>query len=399
MAQIVLLENIHPSAVEVFAAAGYSDIATHAGALPPDALRDALRGASVVGIRSRTHLDASIIDSLPDLRVIGCFCIGTNQVDLATAMERGVPVFNAPFSNTRSVAELVLAEAILLLRRIPEKNLRVHQGHWDKSATGAYETRGKTLGIIGYGNIGSQVGILAEALGMRVIFHDVEAKLPLGNARAYPDLSALLAESDVVTLHVPGGRSTENIINEATLSQMKRGAILINASRGTVVDIDALRAALDAGLLRGAALDVFPVEPKSVDEPLKSPLIGLPNVILTPHIGGSTVESQENIGKEVAEKLVRFIQGGTTKGAVNFPELSHQDLAGTSRILHVHRNEPGALALLNAVFAERKINICSQQLQTKGPIGYVLTDIGNQADAALMDALRALPMTVRCDLL
>ena len=399
MAQIVLLENIHPSAVEVFTAAGYSDIATHAGALPPEALRDALRGASVVGIRSRTHLDASIIDGMPDLRVIGCFCIGTNQVDLATAMERGVPVFNAPFSNTRSVAELVLAEAILLLRRIPEKNLRVHQGHWDKSATGAYEARGKTLGIIGYGNIGSQVGILAEALGMRVIFHDVEAKLPLGNARAYPDLSALLAESDVVTLHVPGGRSTENIINEATLSQMKRGAILINASRGTVVDIDALRAALDAGLLRGAALDVFPVEPKSVDEPLKSPLIGLPNVILTPHIGGSTVESQENIGREVAEKLVRFIQGGTTKGAVNFPELSHQDLAGTSRILHVHRNEPGALALLNAVFAERKINICSQQLQTKGPIGYVLTDIGNEADAALMDALRALPMTVRCDLL
>jgi len=399
MAQIVLLENIHPSAVEVFTAAGYSDIATHAGALPPEALRDALRGASVVGIRSRTHLDASIIDGLPDLRVIGCFCIGTNQVDLATAMERGVPVFNAPFSNTRSVAELVLAEAILLLRRIPEKNLRVHQGHWDKSATGAYEARGKTLGIIGYGNIGSQVGILAEALGMRVIFHDVEAKLPLGNARAYPDLSALLAESDVVTLHVPGGRSTENIINEATLSQMKRGAILINASRGTVVAIDALRAALDAGLLRGAALDVFPVEPKSVDEPLKSPLIGLPNVILTPHIGGSTVESQENIGREVAEKLVRFIQGGTTKGAVNFPELSHQDLAGTSRILHVHRNEPGALALLNAVFAERKINICSQQLQTKGPIGYVLTDIGNEADAALMDALRALPMTVRCDLL
>ena len=399
MAQIVLLENIHPSAVEVFTAAGYSDIATHAGALPPEALRDALRGASVVGIRSRTHLDASIIDGLPDLRVIGCFCIATNKTDLATAMERGVPVFNAPFSNTRSVAELVLAEAILLLRRIPEKNLRVHQGHWDKSATGAYEARGKTLGIIGYGHIGSQVGILAEALGMRVIFHDVEAKLPLGNARAYPDLSALLAESDVVTLHVPGGRSTENIINEATLSQMKRGAILINASRGTVVDIDALRAALDAGLLRGAALDVFPVEPKSVDEPLKSPLIGLPNVILTPHIGGSTVESQENIGREVAEKLVRFIQGGTTKGAVNFPELSHQDLAGTSRILHVHRNEPGALALLNAVFAERKINICSQQLQTKGPIGYVLTDIGNEADAALMDALRALPMTVRCDLL
>ncbi|VCU67992.1 D-3-phosphoglycerate dehydrogenase [Pigmentiphaga humi] len=399
MAKIVLLENIHPSAVEVFTAAGFDDITTHAGSLPPDALRDALQGASVVGIRSRTHLDAGIIEGLPDLRVIGCFCIGTNQVDLDSAMAHGMPVFNAPFSNTRSVAELVLAEAILLLRRIPEKNLRVHQGHWDKSASGAFETRGKTLGIIGYGNIGSQVGILAEALGMRVIFHDVETKLPLGNSRAYPDLSALLAEADVVTLHVPGGVSTENIINEATLSQMKRGAILINASRGTVVDIAALRAALDAGLLRGAALDVFPVEPKSVDEPLKSPLIGLPNVILTPHIGGSTMESQENIGKEVAEKLVRYIQGGTTKGAVNFPELPHQDLAGASRILHVHRNEPGALATLNAVFAQRKINIVSQQLQTKGRIGYVLTDIADPADPALVDALRQLPITVRCDLL
>ncbi len=399
MAKIVLLENIHPSAVEVFTAAGFNDITTHASALPPEALHDALRGADVVGIRSRTHLDKAVLDGLPELGIIGCFCIGTNQVDLATAMESGIPVFNAPFSNTRSVAELVLAEAILLLRRIPEKNLRVHQGHWDKSASGSYETRGKTLGIIGYGNIGSQVGILAEALGMRVIFHDLEAKLPLGNARAYPDLASLLAESDVVTLHVPGGRGTANIINEDTLTQMKPGAILINASRGTVVDIDALRAALDAKHLRGAALDVFPVEPKSVDEPLASPLIGLPNVILTPHIGGSTMESQENIGREVAEKLVRYIQSGTTKGAVNFPELPYQEQAGTSRILHVHRNEPGALATLNATFADRKINIVSQQLQTKGPIGYVLTDIGDKADAELIKALTDLPITVRCKVL
>ncbi|GAA4337189.1 phosphoglycerate dehydrogenase [Pigmentiphaga soli] len=399
MPKIVLLENIHPSAVEVFNAAGYHDIVTHATALPPDALRAAVHDADVVGIRSRSHLDRSILDEAPALGVVGCFCIGTNQVDLATAMEHGVPVFNAPFSNTRSVAELVLAEAILLLRRIPEKNARVHQGHWDKSASGSFEARGKTLGIIGYGNIGSQVGTLAEAVGMRVIFHDIEAKLPLGNARPYSDLASMLAEADVVTLHVPGGRATENIINAQTLAQMKRGAILINASRGTVVDIDALRAALDAKQIAGAALDVFPTEPKGPDEPLASPLIGLNNVILTPHIGGSTVESQENIGREVAEKLVRFLQSGTTKGAVNFPELPYQAPAGASRILHVHRNEPGALATLNSLFAERNINIVSQQLQTKGPIGYVLTDTGERVGEDVVAALRRHPITVRCELL
>ena len=399
MAKIVLLENIHPSAREVFAAAGFNDIKTYSSALQADELRTAIHDADVIGIRSRTHLDKAVLESAPRASVIGCFCIGTNQVDLATAMERGIPVFNAPFSNTRSVAELVLAEAILLLRRIPEKNLRVHQGHWDKTAAGAFEARGKTLGIIGYGNIGSQIGTLAEQLGMRVIFHDVEAKLPLGNARAYTDLPSLLADADVVTLHVPGGRTTENVINAQTLAMMKRGAILINASRGTVVDIDALRAALDSGHIAGAALDVFPIEPKSVDEPLASPLIGLPNVILTPHIGGSTVESQENIGREVAEKLVRFVQSGTTKGAVNFPELPYQELAGTSRILHVHRNIPGALATLNSIFAEAKLNIVSQQLQTKGPIGYVLTDIGDAVSKDVVDALKKNPITVRCDVL
>jgi D-3-phosphoglycerate dehydrogenase len=402
MTRIVLMENVHPSAVEVFTAAGFTDIKTHAGALPPDALRDAIQGAEVVGIRSRTQLDAAIFESAPDLRVVGCFCIGTNQVALTSAMERGVPVFNAPFSNTRSVAELVLAEAILLLRRIPEKNARVHQGHWDKTATGSYEARGKTLGIIGYGNIGSQIGTLAETIGMRVIFHDVEAKLPLGNARPFADLPSMLAEADVVTLHVPGGRTTENIIDAQALAQMKRGAILINASRGSVVDIDALRAALDSGHIRGAALDVFPVEPKSVDEPLASPLIGLTNVILTPHIGGSTVESQENIGREVAEKLVRFMLSGTTKGAVNFPELPYQEAAGTARILHVHRNVPGALATVNSIFADRKINIVSQQLQTKGPIGFALTDVGESdpgAQAQAVEELKRNPITVRCDVL
>ena len=397
MAKIVLLENIHPSAVEVFSAAGFTDIATHAGALPPEALREALQGASVVGIRSRTHLDAGIIESLPDLRVIGCFCIGTNQVDLATALESGVPVFNAPFSNTRSVAELVLAEAILLLRRIPEKNLRVHQGHWDKSATGAYEARGKTLGIIGYGNIGSQVGILAEALGMRVIFHDVEAKLPLGNARAYPDLSALLAEADVVTLHVPGGKDTANLIDAEAIAAMRPGSILINASRGTVVDIPALQRALKSGHLSGAAIDVFPTEPKSRDEALDSPLRGMHNVILTPHIGGSIQESQENIGREVAEKLKRFISSGTTKGAVNFPEISYHEQAGAARIIHIHQNVPGAMGALSNLMGEYGLNIVSQQLQTRGKIGYAITDVDGEATDQVIEGLRRHPITIRCD--
>ncbi|CAP40811.1 phosphoglycerate dehydrogenase [Bordetella petrii] len=398
MAQIVLFENIHPSAREVFNAAGYTDIATHAGALPPAELREALRDAQVAGIRSRTHLDADALAAAPELRVVGCFCIGTNQVDLNGAMQRGVPVFNAPFSNTRSVAELVLGEAILLLRRIPEKNARVHLGHWDKSAAGAFETRGKTLGIVGYGNIGSQISTLAESIGMRVVFFDVEAKLPLGNARAAGSLHELLEQADVVTLHVPGGKSTENIINAEALARMRRGSILINASRGTVVDIQALHAALASGHLAGAALDVFPTEPKSVDEPLASPLIGMPNVLLTPHIGGSTQESQENIGREVAEKLVRFLQAGTTKSAVNFPELPYLERVGAARILHVHRNAPGALGALDNLLAEQGLNIVSQSLQTRGQIGYVITDVDGEVSDIVMAALRSHPITVRCDL-
>ena len=397
MSRIVLFENIHPSAKEVFTAAGFNDVVTHAAALPADELREALRSARIVGIRSRTHLDAELLAQAPDLRAVGCFCIGTNQVDLEAAMLHGVPVFNAPFSNTRSVAELVLGEAILLLRRIPEKNARVHQGHWDKTAEGAFEARGKTLGIVGYGNIGSQVGTLAEAAGMRVIFHDVEAKLPLGNARATTSLKKLLAQSDVVTLHVPGGKATTNIMNAAALAAMKPGAILINASRGTVVDINALHAALLSGHLSGAALDVFPTEPKSTNDPLDSPLRGMHNVLLTPHIGGSTQESQENIGREVAEKLLRFALSGTTKGAVNFPEIAYQEAAGAARILHVHRNLPGAMGTLSNLMAEHGLNIVSQQLQTKGQIGYVISDVEGKVDEQVMQALRDHAITVRCD--
>lgn len=397
MTRIVLFENIHPSAREVFEAAGFDDIVTYKSALPPEELPEAIKEADVVGIRSRTQLDAVALQAAAGLRVVGCFCIGTNQVDLTGAMMRGVPVFNAPFSNTRSVAEMVLGQTIMLLRRIPEKNDRVHHGHWDKTAEGAYEARGKTLGIIGYGNIGSQVGTLAEAAGMRVVFYDVEAKLPLGNAHACTTLKQLLEQSDVVTLHVPGGKGTQNIINADTLAWMRKGAILINASRGTVVDIDALQAALQSDHLSGAAIDVFPVEPKGVDEPLQSPLIGMRNVILTPHIGGSTQESQENIGREVAEKLVRYLRSGTTKGAVNFPEISYQENAGSARILHVHRNEPGAMGSLSSLMAQHGLNIVGQQLQTLGDVGYVVSDVEGKVDDAVMQALRTHPITIRCE--
>ena len=397
MAQIVLFENIHASARTIFEAAGFTDIQTFNSAVPPEEFRAALKDAQVLGIRSRSQLDAQALAAAPDLRAVGCFCIGTNQVDLESAMTRGIPVFNAPFSNTRSVAELVIAEAILLLRRIPEKNTRVHLGHWDKTANGAFEARGKTLGIVGYGNIGSQVGTLAEGIGMRVVFHDVEEKLPLGNARAAASLGELFEQSDVVTLHVPGGRSTENIIDAEALARMKRGAIVINASRGGVVDIDALHAALISNHIAGAALDVFPSEPKGPNEPLNSPLIGMPNVLLTPHIGGSTQESQENIGREVAEKLVRYVQAGTTKGAVNFPEVPFIEQSGQARILHVHRNVPGALGTLDNMLATHGLNIVSQSLQTKGQIGYAVTDVDNEVGEQVLQALREHPITVRCD--
>jgi len=397
MTRIVLFENIHPSAREVFEAAGFTDVVTHGGALAGQDLVEAVRDASVLGIRSRTQLSADVLAAASGLKVVGCFCIGTNQVDLDAALGRGVPVFNAPYSNTRSVAELVLAEAIMLLRRIPEKNMRVHEGFWDKTAEGAYEARGKVLGIIGYGNIGSQVGTLAEAAGMQVIFHDIEAKLPLGNAKATASLKRFLAKADVVTLHVPGGEGTHNLMNADAIAAMKPGAILINAARGTVVDIDALHQALESGHLSGAAIDVFPSEPKSVNEPLDSPLRGIPNVLLTPHIGGSTQESQENIGREAAEKLVSFLKLGATKGSVNFPELSVRESEGAARILHIHRNLPGAMGTLTNIMAEAHLNIVSQRLQTRGDIGYVVTDVDREVSDDIMQALCDNPITVRCE--
>lgn len=398
MGKIVLLEKIHATAAEHLRAEGFNDIVQLPTALKAEEITSALADADVVGIRSATHISADVLKALPRLKAIGCFCIGTNQVDLTAAAAHGVPVFNAPFSNTRSVAELVIAQAILLLRRIPEKNMRTHRGQWDKTAQGAYEVRNKLLGIIGYGNIGAQVGILAESVGMRVCYYDVESKLPLGNARPMPSLEALLEQADVVTLHVPGGSATEEMITAERLALMKPSAVLINASRGGVVVIDALHAALLEKRLAGAALDVFPVEPKNDKEEFVSPLRGLDNVILTPHIGGSTEEAQENIGREVADKLARFLTAGTTRWAVNFPEIAHVEKQARSRVLHVHRNEPGVIARMNADFAEAGLNIVAQHLQTRGPIGYVITDVDAVIPRELLQRLCSEPATIRCEL-
>ena len=399
MSEIVLLEKIHHNAATLLAERDFTNVKEIGRALSDRELIDALKSASAVGIRSRTQISAAILDALPNLRTIACFCIGTNQVDLDAARMRGIPVFNAPFSNTRSVAELVIAQAILLLRRIPEKNAMAHRGKWDKNAQGSYEVRNKILGIIGYGNIGAQVGILAESIGMRVCYYDVENKLPLGNAKSMTTLDALLRHSDVVTLHVPGERSTENIINQERLACMKPSAVLINASRGNVVQIDALDAALRQKKLAGAALDVFPTEPGNENEEFISPLRGLDNVILTPHIGGSTEEAQENIGREVADKIARFLLAGTTRSAVNFPEISYLPKTARSRILHIHRNAPGVIAKMNAIFAEGGMNIVAQQLQTRSEVGYAMTDVDTPIAEELMIRLRGAPATIRCHLL
>ncbi len=398
MAKIVLLEKIHASAAEHLRQAGFTDIVQLPTALQPDELKSQLADADAVGIRSATHITADALQALPRLKVIGCFCIGTNQVDLTAAMGHGIPVFNAPYSNTRSVAELVIAQAILLLRRIPEKNARAHRGKWEKTAQGAYEVRNKLLGIIGYGNIGAQVGILAESVGMRVCYYDVESKLPLGNAKVMPSMEALLEEADVVTLHVPGGSTTENLLTAERIDRMKPSAVLINASRGNVVDIDGLNLALREKRLAGAAIDVFPREPRNDKEEFQSSLRGLDNVILTPHIGGSTEEAQENIGREVADKLVRYLRAGTTRGAVNFPEISHHEREARSRVLNVHRNEPGVIARMNADFAAAGLNIVAQHLQTRGSVGYVITDVDAVIPASLLKTLCAEPAVIRCEL-
>ena len=397
--KFLLLEGIHPSAVEVLKRDGYEQVETHAQALVGDDLIAAIGNAHFVGLRSRTRLSAEVLERAPKLVAIGCFCIGTNQVDLAAAARLGIPVFNAPFSNTRSVAELVLGEIIMLLRGIPHKNAVQHRGGWEKSAAHSYEARGKTLGIVGYGHIGTQIGVLAEHLGMSVLYYDIEPKLALGNARPVASLDALLAAADVVSLHVPETPATHNMIAAAQLAQMRPGSYLVNAARGTVVDIDALVAALDAKHLLGAAIDVFPVEPKGNDDPFVSPLTRFDNVILTPHIGGSTAEAQASIGAEVAVKLLRYSNNGSTSSAVNFPEVSLPAHAGKSRLLHIHKNVPGVLARINERFSVAGINIAAQFLQTSGDIGYVVIDVDTDASQVALDQIASIEGTIRCRIL
>lgn len=383
--RILLVENIHPVAKERLEAEGFQvELLTHAPA--EDELIKLLPQYDAVGIRSKTEITKKVLDSVKNVTTIGCFCIGTNQVDLVSAKSHGVAVFNAPHSNTRSVAELVIAEMIALSRQLGDRNTKAHQGEWVKSAEGSKEVRGKTLGIVGYGHIGSQVSVLAEAMGLKVIFYDVVKKLPLGNARVAHTLEELLGESDFVTLHVPEIPETMNMISEKELSQMKRDSYLINASRGTVVVIDDLVAALKSKHIAGCAVDVFPVEPASNKEKFTSPLQGLSNVILTPHIGGSTEEAQRAIGLEVADSFRRYLKIGSTSGAVNFPNVDLPIKQGTSRILNVHRNEPGVLGEINGLISQAGANIEGQYLSTDDKIGYLVMDVhSSQADQLAMD--------------
>lgn len=393
--KFLLLEGVHPSAVETLQKSGYDNIEQHKKALPVDELKTAIANAHFVGIRSATQLTEEVFEAASKLVAVGCFCIGTNQVELSAATSRGIPVFNAPFSNTRSVAELVLAEAILLLRGVAAKNAAAHRGEWQKTAANAFEIRGKKLGIIGYGNIGMQLGVIAEGLGMQVQFYDVTNKLPLGNARQVPSLNQLLASSDVVSLHVPETDTTQNMMGAAQLAQMQAGSILINASRGTVVDIDALADALASGALGGAGIDVFPAEPRSNDDEFLSPLRRFDNTFLTPHIGGSTIEAQENIGMEVAEKLARYSDNGTTTSSINLPAVALPEHKGKHRLLHIHHNVPGVMSAINSVFSENRINIAAQFLQTNESVGYVVIDIDAEYSEVALKKLAAIDGTIR----
>lgn len=393
--RILLLEGVHQSALDTLNAAGYTNIEYLTHSLEEEDLIEKIADAHFVGLRSRTQLTEKVFEAAKKLTAVGCFCIGTNQVNLQAATRRGIAVFNAPFSNTRSVAELVLAQAILLLRGVPEKNAKAHRGEWSKTAKNSHEIRGKKLGIIGYGNIGTQFSVLAESLGMDVYFYDVVSKLSIGNATQVGTLQELLNISDVVSLHVPATPSTEYMFKAEQFAQMKPGSILINASRGTVVDIDALADALRSEKVLGAAVDVFPVEPKSNDEEFVSPLRNFDNVILTPHVGGSTVEAQENIGREVAEKLIMYSDNGTSVSSVNFPEVALPSHPDQYRLLHIHENVPGVMSAINHVFSDNNINVCSQYLQTKADIGYVVIDVDKANAKLAMEKLREVKGTIR----
>jgi D-3-phosphoglycerate dehydrogenase / 2-oxoglutarate reductase len=397
--KIILLEGIHKSATEFFQANGYNNIESFPNALDDAILKEKIRSANIIGIRSRTQLTKEILSYSGKLLAVGCFSIGTNQVDGHAARLMGIPVFNAPFSNTRSVAELVIAEAILLMRNIPVKNAAAHRGKWLKSATNCFEVRDKNIGIVGYGHIGSQVSILAEALGMNVYYYDIVKKLSLGKAAECASLDELLSLSHIVTLHVPETELTKNMISERELGLMRKGSCLVNASRGSVVNIQALAGALKSGHILGAALDVFPHEPASNNDPFISDLQQFDNVILSPHVGGSTVEAQENIGTEVAEKLVKYSDTGATIGATNFVQVSLQPNQNAQRFLHIHKNEPGVLKEVNYVFTSKGINIAGEYLQTDPEIGYVIIDTESRLSSTILDELRAIEGTIRVRML
>lgn len=397
--RILLLEGLHPSAINEFKKKGYTNIDSHKDAMTEEELLNCIEDYHIVGIRSKTNITAAVLEKARKLMSIGAFCIGTNQIDLEKATELGIPVFNSPYSNTRSVAELIIANSIMLLRRIPERSKMAHVGTWLKDAKQSYELRGKTIGIIGYGHIGTQVSVMAESMGMRVIYFDVEPKLPLGNARAVDSLEELLKEADVVTLHVPATPETKNMIGKKEFDLMKDGVIFQNLARGSVVDIDALKAAYESGKVGGAAIDVFPVEPKQKGPGFVSPLQGLDNMLLTPHIGGSTQEAQENIGVEVGSKLVAYMDTGSTIGSKTVPELNLPVQSNTRRILHIHTNMPGILSQINNILSSHNVNILGQYLKTNETIGYVVLDVAGDATLEALEELKQVNHTIRARIL
>jgi len=397
--KILMLENISDAAIKVFKDAGYADIKKISGALSEEQLINEIKQVHMVGIRSKTQITEQVLQHAEKLQASGCFCIGTNQVNLQAAREKGIVVFNAPYSNTRSVAELVIGASIILIRKILDKNKAAHEGQWNKDAKGSFEIRGKTLGIIGYGNIGSQVSILAESLGMKVIFYDNVTKLPLGNASSRKTLKEVVSKADVITLHIPETQQTKNLINKTLLKHFKKGSILINFARGEVVDLDALATSLKGGHLSGAAIDVFPIEPEKNGDPFSSPLQHIPNVLLTPHVGGSTEEAQHNIGEDVSAKLLQYLEMGATTGSHTVPEISLSPQEGTHRILHIHTNVPGVLSEINTTLSENKINVLGQYLKTNDAIGYVVLDIDKKLSKNAVELLRKVKGSLKVRLL
>jgi len=397
--KILLLENISDAALNKFKSAGYTSIQKYNKALSESELIEAIKSCHILGIRSKSSISKKVLEATDKLQAIGCFCIGVNQVDINFATERGVAVFNAPYSNTRSVAELVIGAAIMLIRKIPDKNAYAHKGIWQKEASGSYEIRGKTLGIIGYGNIGSQVSVLAEALGMKVLFYDIETKMPLGNATDASSLKDLLQKSDIVTLHVPETSDTTHLINKSNLAHFKKGSLLINYARGEVIDLNALKKAIQSGHIGGAAVDVFPVEPEKNGDAFSSPLQNLPNVILTPHIGGSTEEAQQNIGDDVSTKLLNYLEKGITLGSHTVPALALPPQEGAHRILHIHKNVPGVLSEINGQLSRNKINIVGQYLKTNHAIGYVVVDVDKKLSKQASELLKKVPHSLKVRLL